>query len=74
MDTRLKRTLLDITDKLRKRNRRFAVIGGVATTILGYLRVTQDVDLIVDSARQLDEALATDIAETLKRIRAAKSN
>ncbi len=49
MDTRLKRTLLDITDKLRKRNRRFAVVGGVATTILGYLRVTQDVDLIVDS-------------------------
>ncbi len=30
------------------RNRRFAVVGGVATTILGYLRVTQDVDLVVD--------------------------
>ena len=49
MDTRLKRTLLDITNKLRKRNRRFAIVGDVATTILGYLRVTQDVDLVVDS-------------------------
>ncbi|MEQ1830073.1 MAG: nucleotidyl transferase AbiEii/AbiGii toxin family protein, partial [Pirellula sp.] len=49
METRLKRTLLDITDKLQKRNLRFAIVGGVATTILGYLRVTQDVDLIVDT-------------------------
>ena len=49
MDTKLKRTILDIAEKLRKRNRRFAVVGGVATTILGYLRVTQDVDLVVDA-------------------------
>lgn len=49
MELRLKRTLLDITKKLRKLNRRFAVVGGVATTILGFLRVTQDVDLVVDS-------------------------
>lgn len=49
MELKLKQTLLDISEKLQNQGHRYAVIGGVATTILGYLRVTQDVDLVVDS-------------------------
>lgn len=45
---------------LAKRGIRFVVVGGIAVTLQGYVRLTEDVDLLVEgSAENIDLLLAT---------------
>ena len=58
MDDALRNALASISNELGTRNVRYALIGGLAASLRGRVRATDDVDLIILCS--LDEALALD--------------
>ncbi len=61
MDKLLQRALADISDLLQRRDMVFALVGGIAASLRGRLRATEDIGLIlmtdVDGALQLASEL-----------------
>ncbi len=52
MQSELSQALSDLVKELSDRNLRYAVIGGVAMSMRGRVRATEDVDLIIDGNRE----------------------
>jgi hypothetical protein len=55
--------LADVASELRRRNRPFALVGGLAVSIRGEVRFTRDVDVAISVARDQEvESLVRDLA------------
>lgn len=65
MDKTLKRTLVDATSVLKKHGFQYALIGGLAASIRGRTRTTEDVGIVIQS--EISEALQflTVLVETM---------
>ena len=56
MDETIQHTLSELTQLLSEKNIRYALVGGLAASIRGRVRVTEDVDLVLDC--NVDDAIA----------------
>jgi len=63
-DPRPEEALGHVATELRKRNKRFALVGGLAVSVRGEVRTTRDVDLAVAVADDAElESLVADLAK-----------
>ena len=67
MENEFKKVLQEIVEQLESKKITYCLVGGLATSLRGRIRNTEDVDLII--AVDVEEAVGADLVKSIRNLR-----